>query len=72
MSNSRKKRPYIKIGKNGYLKKFARRKLRKTENVGNFANYKRHFDSWDICDGRWYVTKDDIGTIWGDPKWQRK
>lgn len=72
MSNSFKKHQVIKIGKNGYLKKFARRKLRKTDDVANFSNYKRHFDSWDICDGRWYVTKSDNGTIWAEPRWFRK
>lgn len=72
MSDSHKKRPFIKIGKNSYLKKFARKKLRRTKEVANFANYKRHFDSWDICDCRWYVKKSEIGTIWTEPRWFRK
>ena len=72
MSDSKKKHKVIKIGKNGYLKRLARKKLRKNNEVTNFSNYKRHFDSWDICDGRWYVTKEDNGTIWAEPRWFRK
>lgn len=72
MSRSKKKHKVIKIGKNGYLKKHARKLLRQNDEVADFSNYKRHFESWDICDGRWYITKEDANTIWAEPKWFRK
>ena len=72
MSRSHNKHKVVKIGKNGFAKTFARKKTRLNDDIGNFSDYKRHFDSWDICDGRWYVTKKDAGTIWAEPKWFRK
>ena len=74
MSDSRKKHKVIKIGKNGYLKKYARRLLRKNNEVTNFSNYKRHFDSWDICDYKFYVTEAEMKkeSIWSNPKNFRK
>lgn len=73
MSRSYKKSKVIKVGKNKYLKNFANRKLRKNENISDGSNYKKHFESWDICDARFYVTRDiDKESIWNNPKWFRK
>lgn len=58
MSDSIKKHKVIKIGKNSYLKRLARRKLRKNDAVANFANYKRHFDEEDNPDFDIYKFKE--------------
>jgi hypothetical protein len=72
MSRSFKKSKVIKFAKSKFCKDLANRKLRKNEDVGNGSDYKKHFESWDICDCRFYYTKEDEGTFWDNPKWFRK
>ena len=74
MSDSRKKHKVITCGKNSFLKKYANKKLRKNEKIANFSNYKRHFNSWDICDYKFYVTEAEMKkeSIWSNPKNFRK
>ena len=43
-------------------KRFAARRFRgleATDKVGNNMNYKRHYEQYDLCDYKWYVSKDD-------------
>lgn len=72
MSRSFKKSKIIKFAKSKFCKDLANRKLRKNPDVGNNSDYKKHFESWDICDCRFYFTKNDEGTFWDNPKWFRK
>lgn len=79
MSRSYKKHKVITCGKDAFLKRYANRKLRKNKKVANFSNYKRHFESWDICDYKFYVTDKQFiqeqekgESVWTNPKYFRK
>lgn len=74
MSRSHKKHKVITCGKNSFWKKYANKKLRKNVKIANFSNYKRHFNSWDICDYKFYVTEAEMQkeSIWSNPKNFRK
>ena len=85
MSRSYKKNPVIKETGKGkkFQKKTAnhklRRKLNKIENedVGNNANYKKHYEQWNICDFKstwteeealaWFRETKDPNSIKYDP-----
>ena len=51
MSRSRKKHPFEQLASNKYMKKVYNRKIRRSrEDVGQFSEYKKHHDSYEICD----------------------
>lgn len=64
LSRSYKKTPVVKDGCNKagsrkYWKRQAHKKERKTEDLGNKSNnYRKVFDSWNICDYRFYEEKE--------------
>lgn len=64
LSRSYKKTPVVKDGCNKaglrkYQKRQAYKKERKTKNLGNKSNnYRKVFDSWNICDYRFYKEKE--------------
>lgn len=60
MSRSYKKHPVVTCAKNKNGKKEASKKIRNTEEISNGNNYKKHFCSWNICDYKSYVKKDEI------------
>jgi len=60
MSRSYRKTPIIKD--NGKHKQFSKRQANKKvrhEICGNGAEYKRHFEQYDICDFYYFVDKKD-------------
>ena len=63
MSRSYKKNPYATDNgnsKNG--KRIANRKFRRTlynENTGGRLQHKKYTESWNICDYRWRMTRED-------------
>ena len=60
MSRSYRKTPIIKD--NGKYKQFAKRQANKKvrrESCGNGAEYKRHFEQYDICDFYYFIDKND-------------
>lgn len=64
MSRSYYKTPYV-VDRNSKrrMKKVAsritRRKLNNSDELLQGSKYKRHFESWDICDFRWYWSEED-------------
>ena len=67
MSRSREKSTFVTDNyghtlRRRFMKKYSNRVLRRT--LGNSDEllqgsiYKRHFDSWDICDFRWYWSEE--------------
>lgn len=62
MSRSRRK-PWVKDGYKRPGKKIPKRtanhKVRKTESIANGKAYKKVYDSWNICDYRWYEPNND-------------
>ena len=62
MSRSYKK-PYIKQDGTKWAKRLANKRVRHTEDVGNYGSYKKVFCSYDISDYRFY---------WDDPRGRRK
>ncbi len=65
MSRSRKKNPYWQIGTNKFMKKAYNRKIRRSkEDVGQNKEYKKHHESYEICD--WHCFDPD------NPKAYRK
>lgn len=61
MSRSRRK-PWVKIPPDKGAKKRASRAVRKYANVPDGSAYKKVFDSWKICDCKWYTPKDKKAT----------
>lgn len=58
MSRSFKKNPVDTCAKSKYAKKFANKRVRKQEEISNGSNYKKYYNSWDICDYKeWLVGK---------------
>lgn len=70
MSRSYKKHPVATDKTNKWAKRDANKKFRKTEDVGNGSNYKKHYNSWDICDYKFWVSK--LSDFWNNRKWLRK
>ncbi len=50
MSRSRKKHPVACDKTNKWAKRDANKKVRNTEDIGNGNNYKKYYNSWNICD----------------------
>jgi len=62
MSRSRKKHPYCTdhhVKTSQERKKFANKKVRNTEDVPSGGAYKKCSESWDICDFKFYQTKEE-------------
>ena len=58
MSRSAKK-PIYKDRAPKEIKRKAQRRVRKTdEEISSGSNYKKLFNSWDLCDFKFYVPKD--------------
>lgn len=55
MSRSRKKTPIATCAKNKKGKKEASKKIRKIDDIGNGNNYKKHYNSWNICDYKCWI-----------------
>lgn len=70
MSRSRKKNPVVTQTNCKLAKKDANRKIRNTEDIGSGNNYKKHYNSWNICDYKFWVKR--LEGIWESPKWFRK
>lgn len=63
MSRSYRK-PWITDGYKGskirqYFKSQANKKTRRSKDIPDGKNYKKFYDSWKICDYKWYVDKND-------------
>ena len=70
MSRSRKKHPVITDKAQKWAKKDANKRVRNTEDIGNGSNYKKHYNSWNICDYKFWINKFD--TLWNYTKSLRK
>ena len=70
MSRSFKKHPVVTDKTYKWAKKDANKKVRKLENLGNGNENKKHYDSWNICDYKFWVSFKD--EFWGNPKFFRK
>ena len=58
MSRSRKKHPFKQIATNKFMKKVYNRKIRRSqEDIGQYCEYKKHHDSYEICDWLIYDPK---------------
>ena len=58
MSRSRKKHPFQQLAANKYMKKIYNRKIRRSGiDIGKNNDYKKHFDSYEICD--WLLYEPD-------------
>jgi len=55
MSRSYKKTPISTCAKNKKGKKEASKKVRKIDDIGNGSNYKKYYNSWDICDYKCWI-----------------
>lgn len=60
MSRSYKKHPIVTCAKDKNGKKFANKKVRNIEEIGNNNNYKRHYCSWNICDYKEFLKHSDL------------
>ena len=62
MSRSYKKHPCIKESSphTKYGKKFANRKVRKSEETLQHKDYKKQYCSWEISDYRFYMTRKEV------------
>jgi len=59
MSRSRKKNPFKQLATDKGIKKSYNRKIRRTrEDVGQNMEYKKHHNSYDICDFLLYAPDD--------------
>ena len=59
MSRSFRKHPRAKDPANKGMKKYANKRVRKTENIPNGKAYKKVFESYDISDWNWIWTKNE-------------
>uniref|UniRef100_A0A6M3JED9 Uncharacterized protein n=1 Tax=viral metagenome TaxID=1070528 RepID=A0A6M3JED9_9ZZZZ len=51
-------------GPRSFFKRMANRTVRRcNDDLGNYSNFKKIYQSWNICDYRWFTT---------DPKYGRK
>lgn len=71
MSRSRKKHPAACDRTFKWAKKDANKKVRNTEEIGNGNNYKKYYNSWDICDFKFWVNN-KLSEFWNNQKWFRK
>ena len=70
MSRSRKKHPVACDKTNKWAKRDANKKVRNTEDIGNGNNYKKYYNSWNICDYKFWI---DRTNEWlNNQKWLRK
>lgn len=54
MSRSRKKRNWVTDNSwKKFGKKYANKKVRRTDDIRNGSSYKKHFESYNICDYKW-------------------
>ena len=60
MSRSYKRTPYCGDNKNKKQKRFANKRVRNFlknfENELSYSNYKKVYESWDICDFGWIIS----------------
>lgn len=70
MSRSRKKHPVITDKTQKWAKKDANKKIRNTKDIGNGNNYKKYYNSWNICDYKFWIDK--FNTLWDYTKSLRK
>lgn len=61
------------IGTRKYWKRKANRKVRRTKELGiKSKSYKKVYESWDICDYRFYIKKEHFVACAEDlEKWKR-
>ena len=62
MSRSHKKNPWYTdhhVKSSQENKKFANKKVRNTEEIPNGGSYKKVSESWDICDFKFFYTKEE-------------
>ena len=71
MSRSFKKSPVITDKNYKWAKKDANKKMRKNNDIIDGNNYKKHYNSWDICDYKIWVTN-KLSEFWQNPKFFRK
>lgn len=68
MSRSYKKTPIIKD--NGRSKKWSKRQankvVRKSNDIANYMQYKKAYDSWDVCDWKDYYPINSFIQKWGE------
>ena len=64
MSRSYKKHPRVKDPANKYEKRFANKKVRKTNNVPSGGGYRKIYCSWEISDYCWIWTKEQAIQEW--------
>ena len=61
MSRSRKKFPMVKDNGRSktWQKRQANKKVRNTEDIEDGKAYKKEYNSWNICDWKWYLPEDE-------------
>ena len=52
-----------------FFKRRSNKVLRKAENIPNGRAFKKFTDTWDICDFRWYQTKESMEK-WNLDSWK--
>ena len=58
MSRSRKKHPIQQLATNKFMKKIYNRAIRRSkEDIGQYGEYKKYHDSYEICDWLLYEPK---------------
>lgn len=68
MSRSYKKHPRVKDPANKNAKRFANKKVRKTDNIPSGGGYKKIYCSWEISDYCWIWTKKQAIQDWEKEK----
>ena len=64
MSRSFKNNP-VNTDKNNKLeKRRANKKIRRLNNLIKGSIYKKHFCSWNICDYKWYLSRENAIIYW--------
>ena len=60
MSRSRKKFPMVKDNgrSKSWQKRLANKKVRKADDVEDGKAYRKEYNSWNICDWKWYLPDD--------------
>ena len=59
MSRSRKKTAVWKQENDGFFKRWANVVVRHREDVSNGCEYKKLFETWSICDWKWFPEPGD-------------
>lgn len=70
MSRSHKKHPVITDKAQKWAKKDANKRIRNAKDIGNGSNYKKYYNSWNICDYKFWISK--FETFWDYAKSLRK